>query len=598
MARIPFRPGPPSPGRLARALILLAAAALTPISARAQVYEVLHSFSGTNDDGAGPRGTLVQVGNDFYGTTGSGGDAGGGGTVFKLDSSGSVSTVHSFDSSNDDGSGPIAGLTLADDGNLYGTAFAGGAHDDGAVYRFDPGNVTVTTIHSFDRDTGAWFPSSAVSVGTDGNLYVVTTYGHCDDNTDGCAAIVRMTTAGTGVTPLHTFVDDGAQPLTPLLQTTANDFFGMTTLGPNGAGRVFHMSGSGTVTLVHEFTDEEGRVPMGALLLGSDGNLYGVASSGGASFHGSIYRVKPNGELTVLHSFDGTDGSLPEAGLVQASDGLFYGTTEIGGAFGFGTLFRMDSDGNVVTLHDFDGTGHAAVGHEPDRPAGSAVPTAALVEGSDGALYGVRVSGGDHGFGLVFRYTTGPPAPLFCPNSFVRRDQMAVFLLKTEHGSTHVPPTCLGVFPDVACPGLFADWIEELASEGITAGCGGGDYCPLTPVTRAQMAVFLLKAEHGASFTPPACTGVFPDVPCSSQFAPWIEQLATEDVTGGCGGGNFCPGNPVTRAQMAVFLLKIEHGGTYVPPACTPLFADVSCPSLFADWIEQLFAEGITAGCS
>ncbi|MCP6768680.1 S-layer homology domain-containing protein, partial [Klebsiella pneumoniae] len=71
-----------------------------------------------------------------------------------------------------------------------------------------------------------------------------------------------------------------------------------------------------------------------------------------------------------------------------------------------------------------------------------------------------------------------------------------------------------------------------------------------------------------------------------------------EGITGGCGAGNFCPGNPVTRAQMAVFLLKIEHGSNYAPPACTPTFADVACPSLFADWIQQLFAEGITAGCS
>jgi len=180
----------------------------------------------------------------------------------------------------------------------------------------------------------------------------------------------------------------------------------------------------------------------------------------------------------------------------------------------------------------------------------------------------------------------------------VRRDQMAVFLLKTEHGAAHVPPACAGIFPDVACPSLFADWIEELASEGITAGCGGGNYCPLAPITREQMAVFLLKTEHGTAHTPPPCAGVFQDVPCPSLFAPWIEELAAEGVTGGCGAGNFCPGNPVTRAQMAAFLLKIEHGSAYTPPACTPFFADVLCPSLFADWIEELYAEGITAGCS
>jgi len=205
--------------------------------------------------------------------------------------------------------------------------------------------------------------------------------------------------------------------------------------------------------------------------------------------------------------------------------------------------------------------------------------------------------GGDFGLGFVFRYTPAPPAPLYCPDAFVRRDQMAVFLLKTEHGSTHVPPSCLGVFPDVACPGLFADWIEELASEGITAGCGGGDYCPLSPVTREQMAVFLLKTEHGSAHTPPPCTGVFSDVPCSSGFATWIEQLAEEGITGGCGTGLYCPLNPVRRDQMAVFLLKAEHGSAYVPPPCEGVFPDVPCASPFAPWIEQLGDEGITGGC-
>jgi hypothetical protein len=144
----------------------------------------------------------------------------------------------------------------------------------------------------------------------------------------------------------------------------------------------------------------------------------------------------------------------------------------------------------------------------------------------------------------------------YCPDSSVTRAQMAVFLLKGEHGSAYVPPPCTGVFADVSCPGPFTDWIEQLATEGITAGCGGGNYCPDSSVTRAQMAVFLLKAKHGSAYTPPACTGVFADVPCPGPFTDWIEQLAAEGVTAGCGGGNYCPQNPNTRGQMAVFLTK------------------------------------------
>jgi hypothetical protein len=144
----------------------------------------------------------------------------------------------------------------------------------------------------------------------------------------------------------------------------------------------------------------------------------------------------------------------------------------------------------------------------------------------------------------------------YCPASSVTRQEIAVFLLKAKFGICYAPPPCTGVFPDVPCPSTFANWIEDLAAQGITGGCGGGNYCPQNPVRRDQMAVFLLKAEHGPSYVPPPCNGDFPDVPCPSQFADWIEQLAAEAITGGCGGGNYCPLNPNTRGQMAVFLVK------------------------------------------
>jgi glucose/arabinose dehydrogenase len=158
-------------------------------------------------------------------------------------------------------------------------------------------------------------------------------------------------------------------------------------------------------------------------------------------------------------------------------------------------------------------------------------------------------------------------------------------------------------FLDVPQANLFHADVEKIFRQGITAGCGDGtNYCIDSVVTRAQMAVFLLKSEHGSSYVPPSCVAnpvVFGDVACPSAYADWIEQLSTEGITSGCGGGNYCPDASVTRAQMAVFLLKTEHGSAYVPPACSsnPGFADVACPSQYADWIGQLAAEGITAGC-
>jgi hypothetical protein len=152
--------------------------------------------------------------------------------------------------------------------------------------------------------------------------------------------------------------------------------------------------------------------------------------------------------------------------------------------------------------------------------------------------------------------TVGCGGGNYCPGANVSRQQMSVFLLVSREGPGYMPPACtIPVFGDVPCSSVFAPWINELANRGVTAGCGGGNFCPTADVTRAQMSVFLLRTLEGLSYTPPACTiPVFGDVPCSSAFAPWINELAARGITAGCGAGNFCPNDPVTRAQMSVFL--------------------------------------------
>jgi hypothetical protein len=154
-------------------------------------------------------------------------------------------------------------------------------------------------------------------------------------------------------------------------------------------------------------------------------------------------------------------------------------------------------------------------------------------------------------------------------------------------------------FLDVPPSNLFHADVVALVRSGVTAGCGAGKYCPASSVTRAQMAVFLLRAEHGASYQPPPATGaVFLDVPAGAFAAAWIERLAAEGITGGCGGGKYCPGAPVTRAQMAPLLLKTEHGVSYQPPpAAGTVFSDVPAGAFAAAWIERLAAEGVTSGC-
>lgn len=145
----------------------------------------------------------------------------------------------------------------------------------------------------------------------------------------------------------------------------------------------------------------------------------------------------------------------------------------------------------------------------------------------------------------------------YCPENPVTRAQMAVFLEKSLHfPAIYTPPDSSATFNDTI--GHWAeDWIKALRTDGITGGCGSETYCPDEAVTRAQMAIFLMRAEHGASYTPPPSTGMmFDDVPVNYWAAAWIEQLASEGITGGCGGGNYCPDTPVSRAQMAVFLVR------------------------------------------
>ena len=148
----------------------------------------------------------------------------------------------------------------------------------------------------------------------------------------------------------------------------------------------------------------------------------------------------------------------------------------------------------------------------------------------------------------------------FCPLQTTPREQMAVFVLVAKDRAGYQPPACVSgseMFADVPASSPFCRWIEELSRRGIAGGCGGGNFCPLSPVTREQMSVFALATKEGTGYSPVACiAGLerFSDVPASSPFCRWIEELARRNVVGGCGGGNFCPIAPVTREQNAVFV--------------------------------------------
>ncbi len=270
----------------------------------------------------------------------------------------------------------------------------------------------------------------------------------------------------------------------------------------------------------------------------------------------------PNGNTSefsqrIVFSQSPASGSASGGTAVTITGMLFESgaTVTIGGVPAIGTNFQNDT---TITCA------------MPARPSGSLNDTVVTnPSGTSGTLRNGWIAdfadvGGNQFYSYINKLvanqiTVGCGGGSYCPDANVTRQQMAVFLLKGKHGLCYVPPACTpGFFADVACPSTYAPWIEALANEGITGGCGGGNYCPTAPVRRDQMAVFLLKAKNGSTYAPPACTppGIFTDVACPGTFTNWIEELYNENIAAGCGGGNYCPLNPNNRGQMAVFITK------------------------------------------
>lgn len=167
---------------------------------------------------------------------------------------------------------------------------------------------------------------------------------------------------------------------------------------------------------------------------------------------------------------------------------------------------------------------------------------------------------------LHHHVTGGCTATDYCPIADTARGQMAVFALVAREGPSYAPPACgLPVFDDVPPSSPFCPWIEELARRGVVAGCGGGAFCPDAPVSREQMPVFVLRTLDAALVPPPCGVPVFSDVPASSPFCPWIEELARRGVVTGCGAGNYCPAASVTREQMGVFIAATFGLALYGP---------------------------------
>jgi len=383
--------------------------------AHARTLKVLYTFTG-NTDGAAPFGVLIFDGaGNLYGTTAAGG-ASGYGTVFKLDTAGNETVLHSFGYS--DGAHPIAGLIRDTEGNLYGVTAGGGrsscqngwwgfGHVNffdgcGMVFRLDTtGNEAA--LYTFTGAADGMNPVGSLVQDAAGTLYGTASLGGdftvCSYVGWGCGVVFKLDTTGT-YTVLHTFEQsDGGEPQGRLILGEYGTLYGTNAYygyGVGGCGVAFKLDTTGTETVLHTF-GQNGDVcnPYAGLVAGGSGTLYGSGCSGGAHGRGAVFKIDSTGTESLLHSFMGKDGACPTGDLVQDLSGNLYGTTYGGGGAHkkVGTVFKVNKAGKITVLYRFLGK------------ADGGNPYAGLFMDGQGNLYGTAAGGGAHGAGVVFKIT-------------------------------------------------------------------------------------------------------------------------------------------------------------------------------------------------
>jgi uncharacterized repeat protein (TIGR03803 family) len=370
----------------------VAAVTVPPLLGANVALSTIHSFSG-GSDGARPNGLTLLPGGDFLGTCQRGG-SNNAGAVFHLDQSNSVAAIHNFNGT--DGESPFCELWPGPDGQFYGSTVQGGAFTDGTIFRMTATGF-LTNVVQFNGGNGG-FQYSPLTTAADGNLYGTTYKGGAVFGT-----VYRLSTNGAQ-TILYNFSGgaDGGLPYGGLALASDGSLYGTTYKGGAGYGTVFRITTNGLFTSLFSFNHTNGAYPYAGLVLCDDGNLYGAASSGGAFGNGTLFRMAPSGQQTVLYSFTGgADGSFPMATLVQAADGNLYGSTFFGGAANAGAVFRIaPSTGLFSTVAQFDGYN----GSNPSAP---------MVNGLDGLLYGATQNGGALGQGTIFQISYEGLAPQF-----------------------------------------------------------------------------------------------------------------------------------------------------------------------------------------
>jgi uncharacterized repeat protein (TIGR03803 family) len=383
---------------LTLAVVLVVGIVLTA-SVQAQTLSVLHSFTGTPDGSEPIAGLVMDDAGNLYGTTQLGGSSNGG-TVFKVDTTGKETVLYSF---TEVGTGlfPESNLVRDTTGNLYGTTSQGGSSNWGTVFKVDTtGKETV--LHSFagGKKDGC-YPYGGLVQDKTGNFYGTTM--QCGFSNRG--TVFKVDTTGKE-TVLHSFaggLSDGAYPyLTSLLMDQKGNLYGLTSNGGTShAGVVYELSKNRTLRVLHSFAGgaADGCAPRGTPFMDENGNLYGTTMFCGSSDEGIVWKLSNKGKETVVYSFTGTvtggGGEFPEAGVIMDAKGNLYGDTIQGGTSGdAGTVYELNKKGTLTRLHSFHGA--------PD----GAAPWGGLIRDTKGNLYGTCYLGnGIDGDGTVWKLT-------------------------------------------------------------------------------------------------------------------------------------------------------------------------------------------------
>jgi uncharacterized repeat protein (TIGR03803 family) len=316
------------------------------------------------------------------------------GTIFKQRTSGNGNVIlHSFNGA--DGNAPFGGVTLARDGSFYGTTLVGGTFNYGVLFKITASG-TLTVLYNFTGGTDGRLPFAAPIQGSDGNFYGTTNGETSQDST------IYQYNPSTGIlTTIYTFDAEFAS-FSPVLQVANGDLYATAEIGgTDGCGAIVKITTAGVVKGVHSFDclGDGGNSPVGPLVQGSDGNLYGTTMGGGTYREGTVFKMDgKSGQVTVLYSFGATagDGVGPQAGLVQGTDGNFYGATTGGGAENAGTLFQLASGGAYSQLYSFTAS--------PDLTQDA---LGAPLQYTGGLFYGVTELGGSSSLGMIYTLDMG-----------------------------------------------------------------------------------------------------------------------------------------------------------------------------------------------